>query len=832
MKKESTIHRLSDLQSSQCGVIVKVMGHGSFRKRITEMGFVRGKQVKVIKSAPMMDPIEYEIMGYHVALRCSEAALIEITPCSETIAQQQQDDHTATHGESLTIEGCPDTASRTASGQRINIALVGNPNSGKTSLFNALSGEHEHVGNYSGVTVDAKQATVQHGGYTFNLSDLPGTYSITEYTPEELYVRQHLLDNKPDVIINVIDSSNLERNLYLTTQLIDMNLRVVIALNMYDELEKSGAQLDYQALGQLIGIPIVPTVASRGTGIKQVLDRACLVFEDQDPVLRHVHINYSEDIENSIKILQSAIWQNGDLVANYSSRYLAIKLLEGDRSICDEIDRTIGHSEMCAKLLKISAEQGARLEKIYNDRIETVIAGAKYGFIAGALGETYTPAPGDKNLRAKRIDRLLTHRIWGLPIFLLFMWVMFQTTFSLGAIPAEWIETGVAWLGEWVRETMSPGPLRGLLVDGVIGGVGGVIVFLPNILILFFFISVMEDTGYMARTAFLMDRFMHRIGLHGKSFIPLLMGFGCNVPAIMATRTLESRKDRLLTMLIIPFMSCSARLPVYVLLISAFFPKNQGLILLSIYLIGVAAAIISSLLFKRLFFRESEASFVMELPPYRIPTGRSVVRHVWSKGSQYLSKMGSVILIASVLIWALGNYPRNDQEPENQQRNSYIGQIGRAIEPVISPLGFDWKIGVSILSGMAAKEIVVSTMAVLATPTQETISPTQDVDATIQEASAVLTPDFDNDEQDEQSSLIKSLRSEIHTSGARSGQAVYSPLVAYGMMIFILLYFPCVAAVTAIGKEAGWRWAAFSVVYTTALAWLAAFAMFQIGSMF
>ncbi|WP_298063988.1 ferrous iron transport protein B [uncultured Rikenella sp.] len=704
--------RLSELSTSESGVITKVLGHGSFRKRITEMGFIRGKQVTVIKNAPFMDPVEYEIMGYHIALRRSEADLIEVTTADEAIGRP-----------SVPVILEDETANRFLheAGRTINVALVGNPNCGKTSLFNLASGSHERVGNYSGVTVEAKEATAHHDGYTLQLADLPGTYSITEYTPEELYVRRHILERMPDVVINVVDASNLERNLFLTTQLIDMNLKVVIALNMYDELAASGARFDYEALGRMIGIPIVPTVASRGEGIDRLFDRVIAVFEDNEPTVRHIHINYGEDIERSILSLQNLIWQNCDIVAHYSSRYLAIKLLEGDRDTLSLLRGAVNFGE----IEEAVERETARLERFYNDKAETVIANARYGFIAGALGETFTPGTTDKNRKATRIDHIMTHKVWGFPIFLLLMWVMFQATFSLGEIPARWMESGVEWLGEWVSGIMPEGALRDLLVDGVIGGVGGVIVFLPNILILFFFISLMEDTGYMARTAFLMDRFMHRIGLHGKSFIPLLMGFGCNVPAIMATRTLESRKDRILTMLIVPFMSCSARLPVYVLLISAFFPRGQGLVLMSIYLIGILVAILSSLALKRILFYKEEAPFVMELPPYRIPTGRSVVRHMWNKGSQYLRKMGTVILLASVLIWALGHYPRPAERDmsaaaaaEWQAENSYIGRLGHAIEPAIRPLGFDWKIGMSLLSGLAAKEIVVSTMAVLNNPAE------------------------------------------------------------------------------------------------------------------
>ena len=678
------------------------------------------------------------------------------------------------------------------------------------------------------MTVDAKQAVFRQDGYTFNLFDLPGTYSITEYTPEELYVRRHILDAMPDVVINVLDASNLERNLFLTTQLIDMDLKVVIALNMYDELEKSGLKLDYRNLGRMIGIPIAPTVASRGEGIRELFKTVIDVFEDNEPIVRHIHINYGKDIEHSIRLLQDEIWKNTDLVARYSSRYLAIKLLCNDKNGYEVVEPAANFAEISA----VAEHERQKLERQYKDCVETIITDAKFGFIAGALEETCQGINLRKNRPDDRVDRIMTHKVWGLPIFLLIMWIMFQTTFSLGGVPAGWLETGVEWLGDFIGGIMREGPLRELIVNGIISGVGGVIVFLPNILILFFFISLMEDTGYMARAAFIMDKLMHKIGLHGKSFIPLLMGFGCNVPAIMATRTLESRKDRLMTMLIIPFMSCSARLPVYVLLISAFFPSNQGLVLFSIYLIGILIAIGSSILFKKLLFAKAEAPFVMELPPYRIPTTRNVVRHMWSKGSQYLRKMGTVILTASIIIWALGYYPRNVEysvdydrvaaeiassglSPEDEQaklqelndirhaehqKQSYIGKIGRFIEPAIRPLGFDWQIGISLFSGLAAKEIVVSTMAVL------------------------------SNSGDDDASLAENLQKQVYTQGDKAGQPVYSPLVAYTLMLFILLYVPCIAAIVAIRREAGRKWAVLSVVYSTGLAWLLSFVVYQIGS--
>ena len=821
MEKEIINKRLSELKTSEEGVITKVFGHGSFRNRITEMGFVRGKTVRVIKNAPLSDPIEYEIMGYRIALRKSEAELIEVSLPSGGTAGSGLPSGGTFRDESV-------NRFQHVTGRTINVALVGNPNSGKTSLFNVASGSHERVGNYSGVTVDAKQAVFRQDGYTFNLFDLPGTYSITEYTPEELYVRRHILDAMPDVVINVLDASNLERNLFLTTQLIDMDLKVVIALNMYDELEKSGLKLDYRNLGRMIGIPIVPTVASRGEGIRELFKTVIDVFEDNEPIVRHIHINYGKDIEHSIRLLQDEIWKNTDLVARYSSRYLAIKLLCNDKNGYEVVEPAANFAEISA----VAEHERQKLERQYKDCVETIITDAKFGFIAGALEETCQGINLRKNRPDDRVDRIMTHKVWGLPIFLLIMWIMFQTTFSLGGVPAGWLETGVEWLGDFIGGIMREGPLRELIVNGIISGVGGVIVFLPNILILFFFISLMEDTGYMARAAFIMDKLMHKIGLHGKSFIPLLMGFGCNVPAIMATRTLESRKDRLMTMLIIPFMSCSARLPVYVLLISAFFPSNQGLVLFSIYLIGILIAIGSSILFKKLLFAKAEAPFVMELPPYRIPTTRNVVRHMWSKGSQYLRKMGTVILAASIIIWALGYYPRNVEysvdydrvaaeiassglSPEDEQaklqelndirhaehqKQSYIGKIGRFIEPAIRPLGFDWQIGISLFSGLAAKEIVVSTMAVL------------------------------SNSGDDDASLAENLQKQVYTQGDKAGQPVYSPLVAYTLMLFILLYVPCIAAIVAIRREAGRKWAALSVVYSTGLSWLLSFVVYQIGS--
>ncbi len=787
--------RLSDIPTGEACVIVKVHGHGSFRNRIVEMGFVKGEKVTVIKNAPLRDPIEYKIMDGHLSLRRSEAELIEVMNLTGLTGEDMKDSgYNGTFQDEAAAEVLREKTNT------IEIALVGNPNCGKTSFFNRATGLREHVGNYSGVTVDAKEAVFKHKGYTIHLIDLPGTYSITEYTPEELFVRTYITEHHPDIVLNVVDASNLERNLFLTTQLIDMNIRVVMALNMYDELGKEGAALDYHYLGHLLGFPIVPTTASQGEGIDEVLDKIIEVFEDKNDTSRHIHINYGTEIEHAIDRVKAVIVPNKDITDRFAPRYLAIKMLEGDRIIREVLAVAANYQE----IEEVTRRDVLRLEKEYKEDTRTIITNAKYGFIRGALKETYTVGDKDKRQLTSAIDTVLTHHWFGFPVLLLFMWVMFQATFSLGSYPMEWIQEGVDALGSWVAGVMAPGPLTDLIVDGVIAGVGGVIVFLPNILILFFFISLMEDTGYMARAAFIMDKLMHKIGLHGKSFIPLLIGVGCNVPAIMATRTLENQRERLLTMLIIPFMSCSARLPVYILMVSAFFPVNQGLILLSIYVIGVGLAILTALLLKKLLFQKISDPFVMELPPYRMPTMRNTLLHMWNKAGQYLKKMGTVILFASVLIWALGYYPRHaeyaKQSPE-QMENSYIGRVGKAIEPVIKPLGFDWKMGVSIITGLAAKEIVVSSMGIL-----------------------YHVPEAEED--------VQALATNLQQQKDPAGRPVFTPLVAYCFMLFVLIYFPCMAVIAAIREEAGGKWALFTIFYTTSLAWLVAFCVYQTGMLF
>lgn len=799
--------RLSDLKTGDKAVVVKVLGHGAFRKRIIEMGFVRGQTVLVELNAPLKDPIKYKIMDYEISLRRSEASLVEVITPEE--AEAVFGDANKASGESKLTPSEEDECIKRAlskSTKTINIALVGNPNCGKTSLFNIASGAHEHVGNYSGVTVDAKKGFFEYKGYHFNIYDLPGTYSLSAYSPEELYVRRYLKDETPDVLVNVVVASNLERNLYLTTELIDMDYRMVIALNMFDELEQSGGKIDYKHLGNMIGVPIVPTVSRSGKGVNQLFDTVIDVYEGCNESVRHVHVNLGNVIENGITPLKNLLKQDPTCTREFSPRYLAIKTLEGDA----EVKKILEGADSYPELMKLRDQEVKEIEATLNEDIESAIANEKYGFISGALAETYTPGDREEARSTRIIDSFVTNKLFGFPIFILIMWLMFEATFSLGAYPMGWIEDLVAWLSGLVSTYMPAGPLKDLLIDGVLGGVGGVIVFLPNILILYLFISFMEDSGYMARAAFIMDKIMHKIGLHGKSFIPLVMGFGCNVPAIMATRTIESHSSRLITILIDPFISCSARIPIYILLVGTFFPRQASLVLVSLYLLGIVVAVITAKLLRRFLFKVDETPFVMELPPYRMPTAKSTIRHMWSKAEQYLRKMGGVILVASVIIWALSYFPRpaesyerelTPHEQMEQQSNSYLGKIGQALTPLVEPLGFNWKVTTSLLSGTAAKELVVSTLGVLYSESNsgEELSLSQRIS---QPNPATGTPDF-------------------------------TPLIALSFMVFVLLYFPCIASVTAIIKESGsWKWGLFAIVYNTCVAWIVAFIVYQVGSLF
>lgn len=838
--------KLSDLNTGEQGVIVKVNGHGSFRKRLIEMGFIAGKKVTVVLNAPLKDPIEYEILGYKLSLRRSEAEQIEVISESEAKEVMKKDSSFDTiYADDCDEEWSLNNLMKKLAEERkhvIRVALVGNPNCGKTSLFNVASGSHEHVGNYSGVTVDAKEGRFEYKGYKFVLVDLPGTYSLSAYSPEELYVRKNLIDNVPDVVINVVDASNIERNLYLTAQVIDMNLKVVMALNMYDELKDKGDELDIKQLGYLLGMPVCPTVSRDGTGIPELFDTVIKIYTQSDPKLaRHIHINHGAELEKSIDRIKLLLQKNQSLRDKYSTRYLAIKYLEDDKDIEKIIDTLPNRDEIISA--RVIEEQ--RIIDLLHTNTESAIVDAKYAFIQGALAETYKPhqdATPRKTITDK-IDAIVTNKWMAFPIFIAVLYMIFQTTFAVGDYPMQWIDWFVGKFGDFVATFMADGWLKDLVVDGIISGVGSVLVFLPNILILYFFISLMEDSGYMSRAAFIVDKLMHKIGLHGKSFIPMVMGFGCNVPAIMATRAIESRKSRMITIAIIPFMSCAGRLPIFVLLAGAFFPHNAALVLLGIYLLGIVLAILSAIVLSK-FVKDDDLPFVMELPPYRIPTAKAIWRHTWEKGQQYLQKMATTILICSVIIWFLGYFPKNKelmaaqeeyatlaQTPAGrlsanadevnvnaatatkqelmtridslyayQQENSYIGQLGRMVSPALDPLGFNWKMDVGLLTGIAAKELVVSTLGVM-----------------YSEGAKVSEGHDMSEDTQLQSALVNDV----------------TPAAALSFMVFILLYFPCVATFVAIKNETGkWRWAVACCAYTMAVAWIMSLIVYRLALIF
>ena len=790
---------LAELATGEKAVIVRVNGHGSFRKRLIEMGFIQGKEVRVVLNAPLKDPIEYEIIGYKVSLRREEARQIEVVGVEEAREALSTDEHLQGLPEDLEERERLDRAMAHVAEERhhnIRVALVGNPNCGKTSLFNIASGSHEHVGNYSGVTVDAKEGHFKFKGYDITLVDLPGTYSLSAYSPEELYVRKNLLETLPDVVVNVVDASNIERNLYLTSQLIDMNLRTVMALNMYDELQHKGDKLDTRQLGYLLGMPVCPTVSRDGQGIPELFDTVIKVYEHLDPRLaRHIHINHGAELEKSIVRLRDLIFSNEQIRSRYSSRWLAIKTLEADKDVDGLVDRLPN----AAQIREARQEESQRIEKLLGTSAESAIVDAKYAFIQGALAETYESYQAERPRRSitDKIDAVVTNQWLAFPIFILLLWFIFWATFTVGQYPMDWIDALVGWLGDKVGGWMNEGWLKDLVVDGVIAGVGSVLVFLPNIMILYFFISIMEDSGYMARAAFIVDKLMHKIGLHGKSFIPMVMGFGCNVPAIMATRSIESRKSRLVTIAIIPFMSCAGRLPLFVLFAGAFFPGSPATALLGIYLLGVVLAILSALVLSK-FVKDDDLPFVMELPPYRVPTGKAIWRHTWEKGKQYLEKMATTILIFSVAIWFLGYFPRHqEQSAAYQQEHSYIGMLGKAIEPAMEPMGFNWKMDVGLLAGVGAKELVISTMGVMYA---------QDGEA------------YEGMGNEDDTQLQAALKATVPTAAALA------------FMVFVLLYFPCIATFVAIKNETGkWRWAILLCLYTILIAWIFAFAAYRLG---
>ena len=872
--------RLSELKTGESATILKVTGHGGFRRRIMEMGFVRGQRVEVLLNAPLKDPIEYKIMGYDISLRRTEADMVVVLSDSEVNEYLAGGHHHHRHHPGHrhgqcgcgTPEQAPEypaagmpgadddcaTADEVISrhSRTIGVALVGNPNSGKTSLFNAISGGHEHVGNYSGVTVGAKSGHRYYRGYRFEVTDLPGTYALSAYTPEERYVRSHIAEKTPDVIINSVVASNLERNLYLTTELIDINPRMVVALNMYDELDSRGSELDYDNLGRMLGVPMVPVEARNGKGIEALLDTVIAVYENQDERVRHIHINMGPVIEEGLRRLKDDMSDyRGELPKAFPPRYYAMKMLEGDRQVEEQLRGSSRYPEWA----EIRDREAKRIAEALGEDVETAFANQKYGFIQGALKETYTPGKREEASATKLIDTFVTHKLWGFPIFFFLMWLMFWCTFSLGAYPQEWIDTLVGWIGSGVDALLPAGPLRDLLVDGIIGGVGAVIVFLPNIMILYLFISFMEDSGYLARAAFIMDRVMHRIGLHGKSFIPLIMGFGCNVPAIMASRTIESRSSRLITILITPFMSCSARIPIYLLLAGTFFAADASLVMIGLYVLGVVLAVVTARLMRRFMFPVDETPFVMELPPYRLPTWKTTLTHMWDKCAQYLRKMGGMILIASMVVWFLSYYPRSEEGGTTAHyENSYLGRLGQSCAPIFSPLGLNWKAGVALLSGVPAKEIVVSTLGVLypdggeaasapgAGTTEIVTGSGEKVEiGNLPEGSIAIIGGADGQtairiaenagaqvSTGTQAGKVAELPGEdeetVNLSRKLLASGDFTQASALAFLVFILLYFPCIATIAAIGAEAGWKWAAAAVAYNTVLAWVVAWAVYRL----
>jgi ferrous iron transport protein B len=816
--------RLSDLKPGQTGVITKILGHGAFRKRVMEMGFVRGREVSVILNAPLQDPVKYALMGYEVSLRRAEANLVEVELLEDWNASATHADNAHDVSES---DQHQHKTGRLRRDKIINIALIGNPNCGKTSLFNRASGAHEHVGNYAGVTVGAKEGTLRYKGYRLNIVDLPGTYSLSAYSPEELYVMRYLREETPDVIVNVVVASNLERNLYLTTELIDMNLPMVVGLNMYDELQKGNAKLDYSSLGKMLGVPFVPTIAPTGWGIDKLLDTVIDIYEMKNPDTRHIHVNMNPEIEQAVSALNQEFKKDPTVTEHFSPRFLAIKFMERD----PEIESMLNGNSNYRKWVEMRDKEDARIQTKLNEDVTSAISADKYGFIQGALRETMEGSLDREEKSTKIIDAFVTNKLFGFPIFLIAMWVMFWATFQLGSYPMEWIESLVGWISETIGEHMADGPLKDLLLDGVLGGVGGVIVFLPNILILYAFISFMEDSGYMARVAFIMDRLMHKMGLHGKSFIPLVMGFGCNVPAIMSTRIIESKSSRLITILINPFISCSARIPIYVLLAGAFFPHHGALVFVGLYLLGVIIAVLTAKMLRKFWFKADETPFVMELPPYRMPTLKATMRNMWGKAEQYLKKMGGLILVASIIIWALSYFPHYSAEEvpetyrtevtadmpastlaesdaaaiekmvttEYQQEHSILGHIGKAVEPVVAPMEFGWKTCVSLIAGAAAKEVVVSTLGVL----------------------------YVGDDD------AAALSERLSTPSKLTGKAPFDRASALAFLVFVLLYFPCIATLAAVTRETGsWKYTAFSVAYNTGLAWILAFVTYHIALLF
>jgi ferrous iron transport protein B len=728
---------------------------------------------------------------------------------------------------------------------KIVVALAGNPNSGKTTIFNELTGARQHVGNYPGVTVERKEGFRRYGDAELQIVDLPGTYSLTAYSAEELVARNFIIDEKPDVVVDILDTSNLERNLYLAVQLMELGVPLVLAFNMSDMAKARGHEFDIEKLSRFFGARIIQTVGHKGAGMNELLDAIALTVTEGAPKagqnggrpsagalstrasIRGSRrpapvMNYGREVEEEIAKIECLIKTNGSVNGRYDARWLAVKLLENDKElragvvspeINDQIEKSVSH-----------------IDEMLGEHPETAIAGRRYGFISGACQEAVRSTIEIRHTISDRIDSIVTNRVLGIPVFLGLMYLVFQLTFALGDPPMGWIEGSFGWLGGAVEGWWPEGSeslLKSLLVDGIIGGVGGVIVFLPNILLLFLAIAILEDSGYMARAAFIMDRLMHKIGLHGKSFIPMLIGFGCSVPAIMATRTLENRRDRLTTMLVIPLMSCGARLPIYALIIPAFFPQAwHAPMLWTIYVIGILLAVASAKLLRSTILRGESVPFVMELPPYRMPTLKGILIHMWERGWLYLKKAGTIILGISILLWAMTTFPglpddkaarfetarqeiqtgnmgeeekaewlaaMDNEEAEAALLNSMAGRIGHAMEPILKPMGFDWRIGTALIGAFAAKEVFVAQLGIV----------------------------YSVGEADEES---ETLRDKL--------KSTYTPLVGFCIMLFCLISAPCMATIAVTKRESNsWQWAFLQLAGLTLLAYVLTVLVFQAGSL-
>lgn len=822
--------KLTELEIEEGFVVDKVATEGEIRQRIIEMGFTPGAKGWIVRKAPLGDPIEVHIMDYEISLRNSEAKGIEVSKSEVEIKKDRILKSSDTKKEKLEldsnlIENREDIYKKIkvpSNNTKLKVAIAGNPNCGKTTIFNALTGANYKVANYPGVTVERREKDIVYNGYTYDLIDLPGVYSLSAYSQDEVVACDVLLNEKPDFIIDVIDATNLERNLYLTLQLIELGIPIVCVLNMYEFAEKNGVKINEKILTDILRLPFIKVYGNKYESVLLILDKIEDMYKSGNKLNKDAAMRYGETVEKSIKTITDNM--QGDL-SDLHKRWLAIKTFEKDERAIHSIRRECSNG---GEVIETVNKEIIKLESSENAKSDSIMADKRYSYIRGALQE----AVKKDNIRAfnftEAADVVFLNKWLGIPIFLVVLWLIFKVTFTLGAYPQEWIDMGISALSDFVGGLLEGSPLiQSLVVDGIIGGVGAVLSFFPLVLILFVGISFLEDCGYMARAAFLMDKVMHRLGLHGQSFIPLFLGFGCSIPATMAARTLRNKKDRIVTVLITTFMSCGARVPVYLMFTAAFFsPKIAPTIMFSIYIIGVITAFIIAFILRKALFKGEETPFVMELPPYRAPRAKAVLRHMFDRGWMYIKKAGTYVFAASVIIWALMTFPQyepNEQEEvslreqaiaiaseqeldiEDEEiinteydkvlsseglRRSYAGQIGRFIEPIIKPLGFDWRIGIALVAGGAAKEVLVSTIAQIVRV----------------------------DEEDE-ASLTELLQND----------PVFNPIVAYSLLLFVLLYFPCFAAIGVMGAEIGNKWIPFIVVYTLAVAWIVSFVFYQIA---